>query len=79
MIRDFLNAQEDCEAAEAAAPVRTARDPSGFDPSPCDLLPLAMMYAPMQQYRALLDPSQALCEGTLFAELNYPFLGGGAK
>ncbi len=41
--------------------------------------PLAMVYAPMQEWRSLYDLDTALSRGTLFAELDLPFLGGGCK
>lgn len=37
--------------------------------------PLASMYAPMQKFRNLYDMETALTEGTLFSELNLPFMG----
>ncbi len=37
--------------------------------------PLAMVYAPCQDFRALYDPATALNRGTLFTELDLP-LGG---
>ncbi len=39
-------------------------------------LPLAMAYVPMQAFRCLHSPEQALESGTLFKELDLPFLGG---
>lgn len=39
--------------------------------------PLAMVYAPCQEFRALYDPATALNRGTLFTELDLPF--GGAE
>lgn len=39
-------------------------------------LPLAMAYVPMQAFRCLYSPEQALESGTLFKELDLPFLGG---
>ena len=36
--------------------------------------PLAMVYAPVQQWRKLYDNDTALCRGTLFKELDLPFL-----
>lgn len=42
-------------------------------------LGLAIGIFPLQQFRALNDPEQALMAGTLFKELELPFLGiGGA-
>ncbi|MBS5737919.1 MAG: spore coat associated protein CotJA [Clostridiales bacterium] len=34
-----------------------------------------MAYVPVQQFRQLYDTSEALQNGTLFKELNLPFLG----
>lgn len=39
-------------------------------------LPLAMAYVPMQQFRCLYSPEEALNAGTLFKELDMPFSGG---
>ena len=46
--------------------------------------PLAMMYAPLQEWRELYDLDTALNRGTMFSELDLPFLGskrdfGGVK
>lgn len=40
-----------------------------------DSLPLAMSYVPIQKFKSLYEPEVALCRGTLFAELDKPFLG----
>ncbi len=37
--------------------------------------PLAMVYAPCQMWRDLYEPALALERGTLFKELDLPFLG----
>ena len=45
----------------------------------CDALsgcPLAMAYIPEQHWRALYDDEEALCHGTLFRELDFPFCPG---
>ena len=39
--------------------------------------PLAMAYVPFQQLNEVYDAENALKNGTLFSELNYPFLNGG--
>ena len=39
-------------------------------------LPLAIATVPMQKWRLTYSPEKALCEGTMFAELNMPFKGG---
>ena len=46
--------------------------------------PLAMVYAPLQQFRELYEPDVALERGTMFRELDLPFEGdkthkGGCK
>ncbi len=38
--------------------------------------PLAMVYAPYQQFKDIYEPDRALARGTLFAELDLPFEGG---
>lgn len=39
--------------------------------------PLAMAYVPFQQLNEVYDAENALKNGTLFPELNFPFLNGG--
>lgn len=57
-------------------------------PSPMPYMPqstsyqvLAMAYVPMQTFQALYEPCEALENGTIFSELNKPFLGwkGGCR
>ncbi len=43
---------------------------------PCDPV-VAMAYVPWQQFKDVYEPEVALCRGTLFAELDKPFLAGG--
>lgn len=38
--------------------------------------PLAMVYAPIQEWKDLYDLDTALVKGTLFSELDLPFLAG---
>ncbi len=45
-------------------------------PLPCDPV-VAMAYVPWQQLKDVYEPEVALCRGTLFAELDKPFLAGG--
>ena len=42
-------------------------------------VPLAMAYVPMQRFEDIYDVDQAFCAGTLFCDLNKPFLGKKAK
>ena len=37
--------------------------------------PLASVYAPLQEFHNLYDPLTALKKGTLFSELELPFMG----
>ena len=55
-------------APEAAPPADTACGCAGM-PS------LAMVYSPVQEWRNLLPPQQALQNGSLFGELVKPFMG----
>ena len=76
MIRDFLNTEDDGDFAEEAAVRLRVPERPNCDLSSVDGLPLGMTYAPMQVFRKLYDPQQALCRGTLFCELDLPFQGG---
>ena len=40
-----------------------------------DSLPLAMAYVPWQSWESIYEPCKALKIGTIFADLNLPFLG----
>lgn len=55
---------------------------NGCTPNPTPFprnTPVAMAYIPFQQYGPLYTPEQALACGTLFPELDKPFLGGVSK
>ena len=41
--------------------------------------PLASVYAPLQEFGNLYDPLTALKKGTLFSELELPFMGKGVR
>lgn len=40
-------------------------------------LPIAMAYVPWQEFKDLYPAEKALCRGTIFEELDKPFLGKG--
>lgn len=40
-----------------------------------DSLPLAMAYVPWQSWQNVYEPCKGLQMGTIFADLNFPFLG----
>ena len=42
-------------------------------------LPLVMAYVPSQSWRQLYDEAKALKAGTLFQELDLPFMGGAGR
>ncbi|RGO28485.1 spore coat associated protein CotJA [Dorea sp. OM02-2LB] len=42
---------------------------------PLSQFPLAMAYVPWQEWREICDLEKALCQGTIFQELNLEFLG----
>ena len=57
--------------------------PSSIAPSPClpsggwglREHPVGMVYAPLQEFRQLYDLESALAQGTIFRELDLPFMG----
>ena len=54
----------------------TERTPSSFVTSPSlSELPLAMAYVPWQHFTGMYDLDEGLHYGTIFPELNKPFLG----
>lgn len=87
MIRDYLSIEEDPLDDAAEAGIFFPKPPKPERPAPmpedcsCDLsvvdrLPVGATYAPMQVFRNLYSPEEALCRGTLFKELDLPFRGG---
>lgn len=56
---------------DSVAPTRGAE--------PIENAVLAMAYVPMQEFSSLYDPQQALDNGTLFADLDKPFLAAGGR
>ncbi len=59
----------------ACCPSGGAADMTKFPYTSCSPLPLAMAYAPMQQWEGLYDIDAALVRGTLFTALDKPFIG----
>lgn len=47
----------------------------GCSREPLQSMPLVMAYVPWQFWGRTLEPEKALCCGTIFPELNKPFLG----
>ncbi len=87
MLKDFLTNNEEYSASpdlaaaqtdaaqETAARIRISENTANCNFSAVNAFPLAMTYAPMQTFRELYAPEKALEAGTLFAELDLPFLG----
>lgn len=44
-----------------------------------DDLPIGMAYVPWQTWREIYDAEKGLCQGTIFKELDLPFLGKGGR
>ena len=45
-----------------------------FKPSDCENQTIAMAYVPWQQFSSVYEPDRALSAGTIFPELDKPFL-----
>lgn len=74
-------AQTACPAASIPSPAGECRCrmdgcPDTHDHFPADMPP-AMAYVPWQKWRDLYEPCKALERGTIFKELDKPFLGKG--
>lgn len=50
--------------------------PGGMAQCPHGARPLAMVYSPVQEWRDLYDNEEGHDRGTIFKELDFPFLGG---
>ena len=50
-----------------------------IDPDCINAFPPVMAYVPMQSFRNLFDPESALCHGTIFRELDLPFMGASQR
>lgn len=86
---EFLRRMRSSELPERSLPVmnRTSTNPYAASSAGCSnsgsntgtgssaMPSLAMVYAPVQEWRCLLTPSEALREGSLFRELIKPFQG----
>lgn len=53
--------------------------PATAGAEPIENAVLTMAYVPMQKFGALYNNEDALCAGTLFADLDKPFCGKGVK
>lgn len=70
----------DCTCRPAPTPVAPCPRPTDcmeqlIKSDPLCSLPLAMAYVPWQNYQDLFDCGEALCQGTMFKQLVYEFMG----
>ena len=59
----------------APQPEKTCCEYAVEQVSSIDGLPLAMAYVPMQKFENLYEIDSAFCAGTLFKDLDKPFVG----
>lgn len=59
--------------------MNTERSGACMGAEPIENAVLAMAYVPMQKFGRLYNNEDALCAGTLFADLDKPFYGKGVK
>ena len=65
---DHCRTDCDCDSGSMPCPVMNTM----FDPK---IFPVGMTYVPMQSWGPLYDHRKALAQGTLFPELDKPFIG----
>lgn len=56
-------------------PANKPTPPTPLPPQNCCMGALAMAYVPVQQWQDIYEPEVALARGTLFAQLDKPFIG----
>ncbi len=56
-------------------PMATVDTMLGNMPSCIDSMPLTMAYVPVQSFGVMYEPDKALCRGTVFPDLDKPFIG----
>lgn len=64
------------QSMQAARSPRTDGCPDTHDHFPADM-PIGMAYVPWQKWQDIYDPGKGLESGTIFRELDKPFLGKG--
>lgn len=89
LLRRLLDRENTLECAAASAGCCDQRSmtkgramPSGEMNASCELLksmPLAMAYAPCQYWREIYGPEMALRRGTMFKELDKPWMVEGKR
>ena len=69
-----MAAPASAQTAPASAPAALASTSSSGSP---DARQVGMAYVPWQTWQSIYEPSQALMVGTIFQELDYPWMVGG--
>ena len=67
--------RQGCCSQEPARPATPSAPPQPQVPGFSDRFPLAMAYVPWQQWNQTYDLDRGLAAGTIFPELDKPFLG----
>ncbi|NLZ45903.1 MAG: spore coat associated protein CotJA [Clostridiales bacterium] len=70
MINKFM--KKDSVTKMYCSDAESCGEPTGRFP---EEMPLAMCYVPMQKWDKIYDPVTGLQRGTIFAELDKPFIG----
>lgn len=62
-------------AEKATTSTPPASGEGGFNEIPQELLSLAMAFVPSQRWQNIYETNVALARGTIFADLDKPFIG----
>lgn len=62
-------------AENTASASLTASGEGGWNAIPQELLSLAMAFVPSQRWQNIYEPTAALARGTIFADIDKPFIG----
>ena len=69
-----MNLTDMLEAVESGKPCETCSKPRAMTAFPAET-PIGMAYVPFQQWKNIYEASVALDRGTIFEDLDKPFLG----
>lgn len=70
---------DNCKPCEKPDTPPVENNGGGFDLMYLGSLPLAMCYVPNQQWKTTYPLDKALMAGTIFPELDLPFMGGAQR
>ena len=72
LLEDIIDKRAETESIEFA-------EEASVEAGLFETWPIAMAYVPWQSFTEIYGPEDALRVGTIFSELNLPFLGGGRR